>query len=157
MVHLKMVAVVTTHKTTAMGRTGATGALRPSETTSPLSHLDWPHKQLRTEFSKALRPASTKARPASNRVRLEAATEEVMNVAVGVVATTRGPGKTNEEGTARVVEGATSKEATVATEATAATRVVMEVEAMAAIMAVEAKEVEEDIREISKRAIDQLR
>ena len=146
--------VATTHKTTAMVVTVATAVLRRNKTTSLLCHLDLPHKPLHTASSMALRPAS-------NKVPLEADTEDIktneedtpkVGTVVAAAATTQGPGKTNGEGMvrARVVGEATAAISKVGT--------AMEEEAMAADMEVEmvaAEAKEEGTRKSSPRIMEQ--
>jgi hypothetical protein len=153
--------VATTHKTTDLEPTvGTAAALRPNETTSPLCHLDSPHKPLRTASSMALRPDSS-------RVLLEVGT------AVVAAGTTRDPGKKDMVNTVRVATAkAAMIKAEVATvvkagevtivkagEATAskvAAGTVMEVEATEMVAVEEAKTVEEGTRKSSQRATEQL-
>jgi hypothetical protein len=137
-------------------------ALRPSETTFPLCHLDLPHKPLHTASKVALRLVS-------NRVRLEVAMAAME--AVVAAATNQDPDKINVEGMVRVATAsrgtmedtstARAVRATVVEGEAMAVAAVMEVDMAAtpvvAMVAVETnKAAEEGTRKSFQRVMEQL-
>jgi hypothetical protein len=157
-------AVVTTRKTTDMVRTVVMAALRPSVTTSPLCHLDSPHKLPRTASSRALRLVSNKVRleeEDTTEARTSSAAvvaEAVVAVAVVVVAVVVTEViKTNAEDTTRATAGEGTVKGATDTEGTPTAEAAILEEVMAATMVAEARAAADATRKSSLRATEQLR
>lgn len=152
-------AVVTTRKTTDMVRKVVMAALRTSVTTSPLCHLDSPHKLPRTAFSRASRLVSNKVR-LEEEDTTEARTSSAAVVAVAVVAVVVAVTeviKTNAEDTTRATAGEGTVKGATDTEGTPTAEAAILEEVMAATMVAEARAAADATRKSSLRATEQLR